>query len=1559
MKSANILKIMLLALFPLVGTAQTLCVSKTDYDSGAGCSGTFVATTPEELASYGKNYGLENGKYKSLKITHALKGKNVTIHSPCKVFFSPQLTHRAKNVCIDGREGVVLEPQNIFLLSGDLGMVSTQGKISSQMAGLFQVRNLEISAAGGLFLGQGTRAEVASSMKWSSSFRDDQKLSIGIGRGSRLWADSVSIESEGKIRIEKNTYLASRHKNMLISTLGQDVSNEIFLQPGVELRSERNLTMDGGNLVAIRGNAKVSAWKDLIIKAKGCRIAGNATFEGENRSGTCLDEGRGFNHHPTANMVATPRSGGAPLTVNLDASSSEDPDGTIQNYEWSFSDGTVLTGAKVEKIFFRMGTERIVLTVTDDDGAQARRKEFVAVTSTSSSPVARFTYNPVEGEAPLTVILDGSGSVDPNGTVVGYEWIFDDGVTLEGVTQRRTFETAGTYTVSLEVTDSEGLTHRTEPAVITVTEPNAPPVMGVDQTIQGIQNKPLTFSLNGATDEDGDSLSYALVNPPASGTLSGCLKGTDRLDCIYTPEQDFTGEVIFSYKANDGNRDSERVAMVTLEIMPPRVNVRPSADAGSDQTAVFGDAVTLDGSGSRDPEGAELTWFWTIVSRPLLSDIRLAVADTARPEFIADRDGTYIFRLTVNDGESDSLPDEVTVMVTGEINTAPVLDAIASPRSLQVGQELRFTVSGTDADSHDSPEFMARGLPPNARFSGTTREFRFQPLPDQVGDHKITFVITDGKETATQNITITVLAPDPAQPTALSSRVLDGTAMDKGQTVPLAGVKVSVEGSEKVAVSDTQDYFSLSDIPSGAKIVSLDASAVTANDGSRYGDFKGRLKIMPNVHNRPHRDYMLPRLDSAGMAMVEPVELTMVDNQNLGVTMLIPPGKAKMSDGQDYSGPLSISMVPVNSAPRELPENLRPNFLITLQPVNVRFANPVPIVFPNLDNLPPGSLVGLTSLSERGGFEQVGVGQVTADGKSIRTIRGGIRATTWHAVTTIRPEAMDSPRSPNNNRDVKEAVCGGSIICLSSGVLKEEHVFPRFRDSGESVAYSMGYKNPISMEKMVLFQQFRRRMISFGRARIVPPPPLMGLAYAFAGSESEPTYFSTDNILVGDDGDFKDFLLANRLDTSGLTTGFHPAEVIRIGVASRITEDNPVPSRTSEREAFSLEVISPDTEFGWGWRFQEVHRLYGEGGSPDRESGRIMLVFGNFSSRIFTKESDGTYTSPGGDYSTLEAILAPAEGFVRTMKDGMRYVFDGEGFLIGREDRYGRGTEYHYTVDGKLSDIVHHGGNSSRFVYGTDGRIDSVTDPVGRITRFEHDSDGYLTKITEPDGKSRLFRYSNRGTLLSQTDKLGRVRSYAYDWKGSVIRTVRPDGTRIIIDSAASRLASSFEGTLENPIPVLVAQEADHFISDSKGNFTKYRTNRFGTFTRDENPDGGVRSYAYDGNNNLLEVVDENGNREQQNTWNRHGDVLSSHRSDTGTTLFRYAANPADNYHQPVETLDEIEDYVYAKTIFSYDSYGNVTGITYPDGHKVRMGYKRGYFAPEGGGRIRRNGEYF
>lgn len=90
-------------------------------------------------------------------------------------------------------------------------------------------------------------------------------------------------------------------------------------------------------------------------------------------------------------------------------------------------------------------------------------------------------------------------------------------------------------------------------------------------------------------------------------------------------------------------------------------NAAPLAEAGEDQEVLVGDLVTLDGTGSTDPEGAALTFAWTLEAAPSGSLAALDAPAAALPAFEADLPGTYVASLVVRDGSRASDPDYVTV----------------------------------------------------------------------------------------------------------------------------------------------------------------------------------------------------------------------------------------------------------------------------------------------------------------------------------------------------------------------------------------------------------------------------------------------------------------------------------------------------------------------------------------------------------------------------------------------------------------------------------------------------------------------------------------------------------------------------------------------------------------------------------------------------------------------------------------------------------------------------------------------------------------------------------
>lgn len=86
----------------------------------------------------------------------------------------------------------------------------------------------------------------------------------------------------------------------------------------------------------------------------------------------------------------------------------------------------------------------------------------------------------------------------------------------------------------------------------------------------------------------------------------------------------------------------------------------PVAEAGLPLWALPGNVVILNGSASTDPDDDPLAYAWTQISGP---PVELSKADTAYPELTVEGGGTYRFELVVTDGESDSDPDMVEVVV--------------------------------------------------------------------------------------------------------------------------------------------------------------------------------------------------------------------------------------------------------------------------------------------------------------------------------------------------------------------------------------------------------------------------------------------------------------------------------------------------------------------------------------------------------------------------------------------------------------------------------------------------------------------------------------------------------------------------------------------------------------------------------------------------------------------------------------------------------------------------------------------------------------------------------
>ncbi len=179
-----------------------------------------------------------------------------------------------------------------------------------------------------------------------------------------------------------------------------------------------------------------------------------------------------------AAVIAAPPTASAPctlmsLTCTFDATASTSgvSEGQISSYAWDFGDNTTAgTGVKPTHTYAKPGTYTVTLTVTDSYGAVSNQ---VAQVTVNAPPVARIT-TPVCPN--LSCPFDGSTSTDTSpGTVISYAWTFGDGQSTSGptATASHTYLAAGTYPVTLTVTDNQGA-QNTATTSVTVSPPANP-----------------------------------------------------------------------------------------------------------------------------------------------------------------------------------------------------------------------------------------------------------------------------------------------------------------------------------------------------------------------------------------------------------------------------------------------------------------------------------------------------------------------------------------------------------------------------------------------------------------------------------------------------------------------------------------------------------------------------------------------------------------------------------------------------------------------------------------------------------------------------------------------------------------------------------------------------------------------------------------------------------------------------------------------------------------------------------------------------------------------------
>ncbi len=211
------------------------------------------------------------------------------------------------------------------------------------------------------------------------------------------------------------------------------------------------------------------------------------------------------NHPPVAEA-------GDPITtdslfVTLDASGSADADGDALMYTWDFGDGSTGQGAQVTHAFSRAGIYPVTLRVDDGTGLSNAQAVDATTVTIQTRPVADAGGNRevCSGEP---ILFDASGSVDPDGGLLLYDWDFGDGSVSDLINPTKTYERPGVYPVTLQVRDETGTAHGSDMDRIAALVREGPIAdAGPDLTV--CANQDLRFDGSGSTDADGAVNAFA------------------------------------------------------------------------------------------------------------------------------------------------------------------------------------------------------------------------------------------------------------------------------------------------------------------------------------------------------------------------------------------------------------------------------------------------------------------------------------------------------------------------------------------------------------------------------------------------------------------------------------------------------------------------------------------------------------------------------------------------------------------------------------------------------------------------------------------------------------------------------------------------------------------------------------------------------------------------------------------------------------------------------------------------------------------------------------------
>lgn len=475
-----------------------------------------------------------------------------------------------------------------------------------------------------------------------------------------------------------------------------------------------------------------------------------------------------------------------------------------------------------------------------------------SLTTPNVAPVAS-----IKSVSPITlptnsIVLDGSGSSDKDGSIKSYAWSYVSGPTGYSLSNTTTSKAtasnlvAGTYVFKLVVTDNSGATTSSTVSVNVNVAPSAT-VSGAGSITLPVNSISLDGSLS--KDADGSIKSYAwtYVSGPSGYVIGTPTSAKTSISNL------IAGSYVFKLTVTDdkGGQGSATKS-VTVNSIP---NVAPVASiSGSKNITLPVNSLALDGSASKDADGTIKTYAWKYVSGPAGSTI--TGASTSKVTLNSLTAGSYQVQLTVTDDKGATATSSTNFTVaaattttatlatttTTTTNQAPVVTIKAPAKVYQPATSIKLDGSGSkDADGTIVKYDWTRISGPSGySYAGTsTSILTINNL--RLGTYSYKLTATDDKgATGSASFTFTVVEDT-------SANILPVAVIKAPTAVSLPTTSILLDGSSSTDKDGTiSDYkWSRVSSPGGYSYVGNGTSKLTIN-GLQIGTYVYDLSVTDN-----------------------------------------------------------------------------------------------------------------------------------------------------------------------------------------------------------------------------------------------------------------------------------------------------------------------------------------------------------------------------------------------------------------------------------------------------------------------------------------------------------------------------------------------------------------------------------------------------------------------------------------------------------------------------------------------------------------------------------------